>query len=235
MALATHVQQSLLPQRIPELRGLDVAAHSRYCDATGGDTTTSSTSPTCRTTRVHRGGRRDGSRRRRALVMATARASVRTSAASGELTLGQLMGRVNDVLSSDPHGLFMTLALLIVEPAASRVRWASAGHDPIIVYVPSATNFIDLEGGDIPLGVTGRYPFQNFRTKGVGPGWILFAGTDGVWEARNEEHDMYGKDRLRAVIRDSATSLAGHRRGGAAGAGKFVGTGRCWTTSRSSS
>ena len=27
------------------------------------------------------------------------------------------MGRVNDVLSSDPHGLFMTLALLVVEPS----------------------------------------------------------------------------------------------------------------------
>jgi sigma-B regulation protein RsbU (phosphoserine phosphatase) len=33
---------------------------------------------------------------------------------------------------------------------------------------------------------------------------VLFAGTDGVWEARNEEHDMYGKDRLREVIREHA-------------------------------
>ena len=81
------------------------------------------------------------------------------------------------------------------------MRWASAGHDPIIAYDPAHDSFVDLEGGDIPLGVTGGYPFQNFSHEGIAPGWVLFAGTDGVWEARNEQHEMYGKDRLRDVIR----------------------------------
>ena len=205
MALATHVQQSLLPQRLPELRGLDVAAHSRYCDATGGDYYDFIDVADLPNDHAFIAvgdvmGHGVGS----ALVMATARASVRTSAASGELTLGQLMSRVNDVLSSDPHGLFMTLALLVVEPGRSRVRWASAGHDPVIAYDPSRDSFVDLEGGDIPLGVTGGYPYQNFSHEGIAPGWVLFAGTDGVWEARDEQHEMYGKDRLRDVIRANA-------------------------------
>jgi sigma-B regulation protein RsbU (phosphoserine phosphatase) len=206
MALATHVQQSLLPQRLPELRGLDVAAHSRYCDATGGDYYDFIDVADLPNDHAFIAvgdvmGHGVGS----ALVMATARASVRTSAASGELTLGQLMGRVNDVLSSDPHGLFMTLALLIVEPTRRRVRWSSAGHDPVIAYDPARDSFIDLDGGDIPLGITGGYPFQNFTHEGLAPGWVLFAGTDGVWEARDETRDMYGKDRLRDVIREHAT------------------------------
>jgi sigma-B regulation protein RsbU (phosphoserine phosphatase) len=202
MALATHVQQSLLPQRLPELRGLDVAAHSRYCDSTGGDyydfiDVAGLPNDHAFVAVGDVMGHGVGS----ALVMATARAAVRTSAVSGELSLGQLMGRVNDVLSSDPHGLFMTLALVVVEPTHRRVRWASAGHDPVIAYNPARDEFIDLEGGDIPLGVTGGYPFQNFAHEGVAPGWVLFAGTDGVWEARNEQNEMYGKDRLREVIR----------------------------------
>jgi sigma-B regulation protein RsbU (phosphoserine phosphatase) len=205
MALATHVQQSLLPQHLPNLRGLDVAAHSRYCDATGGDYYDFIDVADLPNDHAFIAvgdvmGHGVGS----ALVMATARASVRTSAASGELTLGQLMGRVNDVLSSDPHGLFMTLALLVVEPSRHRVRWASAGHDPIIAYDPARDSFVDLDGGDIPLGITRGYPFQNFAHEGIAPGWILFAGTDGVWEARNESLDMYGKERLRDVIRENA-------------------------------
>ena len=37
LAVATHVQQSLLPHAPPKLYGLDVAGRSRYCDSTGGD------------------------------------------------------------------------------------------------------------------------------------------------------------------------------------------------------
>jgi phosphoserine phosphatase RsbU/P len=109
------------------------------------------------------------------------------------------------VLSSDPHGLFMTLALLIVEPGRGRVRWASAGHDPVIAYDPAHDNFVEFDGGDIPLGITGGYPFQNFTHEGIAPGWVLFAGTDGVWEARDESREMYGKDRLRDIVREHAT------------------------------
>ena len=89
--------------------------------------------------------------------------------------------------------------------STARVRWASAGHDPTIVYDPARNDFFDLEGGDIPLGINSGYPFQDFVHEGIGPGWILFAGTDGVWEARDEQHEMYGKDRLRDVIRRNVT------------------------------
>ena len=37
LAMATEVQQGLLPQEPPKVPGLDVAAHSHYCDETGGD------------------------------------------------------------------------------------------------------------------------------------------------------------------------------------------------------
>jgi sigma-B regulation protein RsbU (phosphoserine phosphatase) len=203
LALATHVQQSLLPQSIPKVVGLDVAAHSRYCESTGGDYYDFIDIADLVNDRAFIAvgdvmGHGIGS----ALVMATARAAVRASAQSGDFALGQLMGRVNDVLAADPHGLFMTLALVVVEPAKRRVRWSSAGHDPTIVYDPGADCFRDLEGGDIPLGINTNYPFQDFSRNGLGAGWVLFAGTDGVWEARNESlTDMYGKERLKEVIR----------------------------------
>ncbi len=203
LELATHVQQSLLPRSTPTVAGLDIAAHSRYCESTGGDYYDFIDIADLPNDRAFVAvgdvmGHGIGS----ALVMATARAAVRASAHSGDLALGQLMGRVNDVLAADPHGLFMTLALIVIEPIKRRVRWSSAGHDPTIVYDPGADTFRDLEGGDIPLGINTNYPFQDFSRNGLAPGWVLFAGTDGVWEARNEAlTDMYGKERLKEVIR----------------------------------
>ena len=35
--LAMQVQQSLLPSHKPQVRGIDIAARSEYCDETGGD------------------------------------------------------------------------------------------------------------------------------------------------------------------------------------------------------
>jgi sigma-B regulation protein RsbU (phosphoserine phosphatase) len=203
LALATHVQQSLLPQSTPRIRGLDIAAHSRYCESTGGDYYDFIDIADLPADRAFIAvgdvmGHGIGS----ALVMATARAAVRASAQSGDLALGQLMGRVNDVLAADPHGLFMTLALIVIEPSKRRVRWSSAGHDPTIVYDPLTDEFKDFEGADIPLGINTNYPFQDFSRNGLQSGWVLFAGTDGVWEARDEARsDMYGKERLKEVIR----------------------------------
>jgi sigma-B regulation protein RsbU (phosphoserine phosphatase) len=191
------------------LVGLDIAAHSRYCDSTGGDYYDFIDIADMPNDRAFIAvgdvmGHGIGS----ALVMATARAAVRTSAQSGELSLGQLMCRVNDVLASDPHGLFMTLALMVIEPTHGRVRYASAGHDPVIGYHPATDRFIELEGGDIPLGIDIGHPFQDFSQNGLSDGWVLFAGTDGVWEARNESNEMYDKERVREVLRANGANSA---------------------------
>jgi sigma-B regulation protein RsbU (phosphoserine phosphatase) len=209
LEIATHVQQSLLPRSVPKLIGLDIAAHSRYCDSTGGDYYDFIDIADLPQDRAFIAvgdvmGHGIGS----ALVMATARAAVRASAQSGELSLGQLMSRVNDVLASDPHGLFMTLALLVIEPQRGRIRYASAGHDPVIGYHPATDQFIELEGGDIPLGIQCGVPFQDFFHNGLSDGWVLFAGTDGVWEARNEQNEMYEKDRVREVLRAAGRGSA---------------------------
>jgi sigma-B regulation protein RsbU (phosphoserine phosphatase) len=202
MQLATHVQQSLLPQQCPSFNGLDIAAHSRYCESTGGDYYDFVTDQPDRAMLAIGDvvGHGVGS----ALVMATARAALRTCAADPQLSPGQLMARVNNVLSLDPHGLFMTMALLVIERKEHRVRWASAGHDPVISYNPADDAFTQLEGGDIPLGVIGGSPYQEFSRNGLAIGSVLFAGTDGLWEARRSDGEMYGKERLRDVIRQQA-------------------------------
>jgi phosphoserine phosphatase RsbU/P len=39
-------------------------------------------------------------------------------------------------------------------------------------------------------------------------GQILFIGTDGIWESRNEKKEMFGKKRIKKAIRDNKDAKA---------------------------
>jgi serine phosphatase RsbU (regulator of sigma subunit) len=200
------VQQSLLPQGVPTPRGLEIAACSKYCDSTGGDYydfihVTTDTEDKSSQTLVAVGdvtGHGIGA----ALLMATARGALRATTLGVE-SLGETMNRVNLVLASDArHGLFMTLALVLIDPDTRIVRWASAGHDPSFVYHPDSDSFEELFSGDLPLGIETDVNYVEFSRPCATPGTIILIGTDGIWEARNADGEMYGKLRLRQLIRE---------------------------------
>ncbi|MEC9372813.1 MAG: PP2C family protein-serine/threonine phosphatase, partial [Planctomycetota bacterium] len=202
LSMAMEVQQSLLPAATPSPRGLDIAGESRFCDATGGDyydfIDVSETGDQATLIAL---GDVMGHGVAAALLMASARAALRAHA-SEEGSLARLMTKVNQVLAEDNrHQRFMTMVLAVVEPTRGAVRWASAGHDPMIHYDPSTDSFRELEGGDLPLGVMEGTDYSEYRASDLAEGSILMIGTDGIWEARNEEGEMFGKERLRDAIR----------------------------------
>lgn len=201
LAVAMEVQQSLLPARNPEIAGLDIAGRTRYCDETGGDyyDFIDVLSPHTGAALVAVGdvmGHGIGA----ALLMASARAALRAGALD-DRGLASMLNRVNQVLVNDRDCRFMTLALLLIDPQRGEARWASAGHDPTIVYSPGAGTFEELEGGGIPLGIERSFEYGEFARGGVKSGQVLVVGTDGIWEAPGPDGEMFGKDRLRDVIR----------------------------------
>lgn len=210
MELAMEVQQGLLPQGVPAVKGLDVAAHCRYCDVTGGDYydfIEVSDLPGGRTLIAI--GDALGHGIASALLMATARAALRASAAApGPVSLGDVLVRVNAVLSHGARqGRFMTMLLMVADPDAGTLRWARAGHEPVVLYSPSSDAFIDLDGGSIPLGIE-PVGFEEYHFDALTPGMILVAGTDGLWEAMNPAGEMFGRQRLREVIRQASRPQA---------------------------
>jgi sigma-B regulation protein RsbU (phosphoserine phosphatase) len=66
-------------------------------------------------------------------------------------------------------------------------------------------NVSELEGDDIPLGVTENWSFTGCGPKTIASGSVIVMGTDGIWEARNEEEEMYGKERMTEVIVSNRT------------------------------
>ncbi len=209
LAIAREIQQSLLPAGDPLNERLEIAGRSRYCDQTGGDYydfIDIAHSP-AGTTLIAIGDV-TGHGIAAALLMASARAALRVGAADvGQLS--QMMNKVNRLLTSDKlHDKFMTMTLLTIDPQHLKVRWSSAGHDPAIVFHPDDGSFEELDGGEIPLGIDIDVQYVEYESNSLRSGDILLLGTDGIWETRNANDELFGKDRLRELIRGVSSHSA---------------------------
>lgn len=206
LAIASEVQQKLLPSAPPVVDGLDIAGRSMYCDDTGGDYFDYLTLP-----QAGFGPRLGvavgdvtGHGIPSALTMTTVRALLRAKAHESS-SLSTVMNDVNVHLAEDSTGgRFVTLIYMVLEPKTRNVKWVSAGHDPVIVYEPVQEKFTELAGQDIPLGVDGNWHYREGQRDSWCDGAIMVIGTDGVWEARNPQGAMFGKDQLRDVIKRHA-------------------------------
>lgn len=208
--LAKEVQQTLLPQKSPELDKLDVAATIVYCDETGGDyydfPDTSETHPGDFTVAI---GDVSGHGIPSALMMATARAFLRQrSMLPGNLV--DIVSDVNRQMARDfeETGGFMTMFYLTIDTKNGCLYWVRAGHDPAIFYDPGADTFEELRGAGIALGVDIDGHYAQYQKMNLKKGQIILLGSDGLWEARNPKGEMFGKAPIQQIIRKHAGATA---------------------------
>ncbi len=207
--IAMEVQQHLLPAEDPQIEGLDIAGTSIYCEETGGDyydylmSAEEGQKKIC----VVVGDVADHGIPS-ALLMTTARAFLRQrTARSGELD--QVVTDVNRQLTRDVEdtGRFMTLFICEVDRSNQVIHWVNAGHDPAMIYDPKSSEFKELSGNGLPLGVSEMAAYQKFD-KQIQPRQIIMMGTDGIWEAQSPLGEMFGKERFKDIIRRNAARPA---------------------------
>ncbi|MGD9018507.1 MAG: SpoIIE family protein phosphatase, partial [Desulfobacterales bacterium] len=210
LLLAAEVQRHLLPQTGPRLDGLEVAGRSLPCDEIGGDyfdfitRGEGGSGPVCLVVGDITGHGVDA-----ALFMTASRSFLRLRASQpGSNT--QIISDMNRHLSSDADvtSRFMTLFFMVVEPEQHRIRWVRAGHDPAMVYSPEDDRFHELKGSGIALGLNPNYRYEENSYHDLTAGQIIAVGTDGIWEARNPDGKMFGKDRLCRIIRENQKESA---------------------------
>jgi sigma-B regulation protein RsbU (phosphoserine phosphatase) len=208
--LAQEVQQTLLPQKSPEVEGLDIAATIVYCDETGGDyydfLDTRETLPGGFSVVI---GDVTGHGIPSALMMATGRAFLRQrSSLPGNLA--DIVSDVNRQMTRDfgESGSFMTLFYLTIDTSNTCLYWVRAGHDPAIFYDPETDVFEELRGAGIALGVDADGRYEQFRKTGLKKGQIIILGSDGLWEARNPKGKMFGKEPIHQIIRRNPRAIA---------------------------
>ncbi len=211
--VAMEVQTNLLPQTSPQIRGYDVYGESRYCDELGGDYFDYIRPESDGENIRFAIGDVSGHGVPAAMLMGSVRGYLRARTLSGG-SLGEIITDVNRLVAQDTYktGQFMTMLMVELDPENSELRWVRAGHEPALIYDPAENDFSRLEGEGIVLGAFEDVEYSEECCAELKDGQILILGTDGIWEASNNEGEFFGKERLWELIdlkRDStAQSIA---------------------------
>jgi sigma-B regulation protein RsbU (phosphoserine phosphatase) len=139
-----------------------------------------------------------------ALFMAMTKIVLKTLA-SYDPSPASIVTRVNDALSADNDNcMFVTLYLGILNLHDGTLLTTNAGHFPPLLK-RRGRQFEWLKAQDGPLvGPMPGITFKERKTQ-LAPGDELFFYTDGVTEADNVRHELFGSDRLKTVL-DQSTS-----------------------------
>jgi phosphoserine phosphatase RsbU/P len=201
MELARSVQVNLLPQSAPDVQGLQIWADSRPASQVGGDFYDF----------VQGNGRPftfavgdvSGKGMPAALLMAMTRAVIRANfKGRSDLTPQAFVARTNSALYSDfaRVGMFATLFVGQYDPGQQEVVYANAGHSPVI-YVPAGRRAELLVADGTPLGILPT-TFSSDQRLALGPDDLLVVATDGFSEAWNAQDEMFGYERLLALVEE---------------------------------
>ncbi len=200
LKLAEEVQQNLLPDSSPYLKDFDISGTSVYCDHTGGDYYDYFLLPNKGMGIVVADAVGHGVGA--AILMTSVRAFI-TSAIRRYQTPATLINEVNHYISNDcsKSGRFTSMFFIKIEPESKTLSWVRAGHEPPLLYHASTGEFSQLDKGGLVLGIDNSYEYEQTITHEINPGDIIFIGTDGISEARNEEDDLFGKERIQEIIK----------------------------------
>ncbi len=136
-----------------------------------------------------------------AMVMAEARALLRAFAKTVP-TLPGAMTMLNDFLAQDmTAGKFMSLFVGVLDPATGTLDWASAGHNPPILERAGDGPAAAFDASGPVLGVIAGVEYRRGEPLTLSPGDALLLYTDGATEAPDPGGELFGEERLRAVVR----------------------------------
>jgi PAS domain S-box-containing protein len=182
--IAETLQRSLLPERLPKVEGLDLAA--RYIpagtgEAVGGDWYDVLERPDGRVALVV--GDVVGHGVRAAATMGQLRNAFRAYGLV-EASPAEVMARINRLVRSGVEEAMATVLYLVLDRETGAATFASAGHPPPLLLGPGGSRF--LEGGrSVPVGAADPAAFR--EATGVLPaGSTLVLYTDGLVERRDE-------------------------------------------------
>ena len=201
--IADTLQRSLMPERLPDIPGVDLAARYRAggeANEVGGDFYD-----------IYRSGESTwgvaigdvrGKGPRAAVVTGLARYTLRTASLTNNLP-SHVLGVLNDAIVLQPEGdRFCTVAYASLQPTAGgriRMTLGVGGHPlPLLVHRDGSVETVGTPGTLIGLMPD---PEVVDETVELEPGDSLVFYTDGVSEARSSA-GLFGEERLVGLLRD---------------------------------
>lgn len=212
-----RVQQSLLPNKLPVIPEFDIATSYITSDAAGGDYFDFFALPEGLVGLLIADVSGHGPAA--ATIMAMLHAILHAYPAGPDLDPAAMMTFANDRLyDAGLEGSFVTAFFAILNPATGQLRYCNCGHNPprlrqlplarSLGPVPANESAHHLfasilaidHGPTIPLGILPNLPEAATHIVHLHRGDTLVLYTDGITEAFNEAHEMFGEPGLDAAL-----------------------------------
>jgi sigma-B regulation protein RsbU (phosphoserine phosphatase) len=133
-----------------------------------------------------------------ALFMAITKTLIKIHAES-EHSPAKIMNKVNNILSRDnPNCMFVTLIIGILNTETGKIRYANAGHNPLIIKKKDKTYFNKGLSGPV-AGAMEDIEYKELTAE-LDTDDLIFLYTDGVTEAMNNTKKLFSDERLLDLI-----------------------------------
>ncbi len=207
LQVAQEIQQMLLPSDFPHVEGYEIASYYEAAKEVGGDLfdfvdVDEDTIGICVADVAGKGV--PGS-----MIMTMIRTALRLES-RGNKNPADVLAKVNRFVADDmKRGMFVTMFYLILDSRNRIIHYASAGHNPMILYRRSARQTYYLNPSGFPVGI--QLPDLTLFDRKIETDSIrlqeddiLVLYTDGITEAMNIERELYREERFLDAIRDNA-------------------------------
>ncbi len=202
--LARQIQQTFLPESLPEFADWELAARWKTARQVGGDFYDVFNLPDKRLGLFIADVSDKGMPA--ALFMALTRTLVRAAVLETD-SPAEALRRVNDLLVPDTkQGMFVTAVYAVLDMNKGELTYVNAGHNPP-VWVRSGGSLESLTRTGVALGAAEGMRYEQ-RVISLMPGDSVLFYTDGLTEAYNADGDFYGEARLEEALKANHCSSA---------------------------
>lgn len=200
-----RIQRALLPDPLPQIPGLSLAASYQTFTQVGGDLydlfpidDAKDNRPASRW--VIFIGDASGHGPSAAVAAAMVQATLRACSAASQ-TPRQLLATLNSHLCEKRiEGSFVTAFVAFYDVATRRLTYSVAGHPPPLIPSFNGEPTRELNGASgLPLGIEPDAAFEQAAIQ-IEPGETLVLYTDGITESRSPEGTMFGREGLDSVL-----------------------------------
>jgi sigma-B regulation protein RsbU (phosphoserine phosphatase) len=207
LEMARKVQLRLMPSRPPKLERAEIAAHFLAARSIGGDVYDFLDYGPGRTALAV--GDVSGKAAPAALYAALVSGILR-SLAPQHLSPAAMLAALNDQLQERKlDSQYVTMLMAVWDDSNQTLQIANAGSvQPL--FVSSTINGPDvktIQAEGFPLGLFPNAEYEEF-TLSTRPGDLIVFFSDGIVDAVDDTGDMFGNDRLNAVLRSQTRSTA---------------------------
>jgi sigma-B regulation protein RsbU (phosphoserine phosphatase) len=201
---AREIQDRLLPERLPDVVGYEVAAMTQPLQFVGGDYYT-----VVRISDRHTAlciADVAGKGLPAALLMSSLQAAL-TPLICESLTPRELCHRVNRILCDlTPLGKFITFFYAVLDNVDNRLTYCNAGHNPPLLIRADGTS-TELKAGGAVLGQFPHWLYEQSELQ-LRSGDKLLLFTDGLVEACNADEKSFGEHNLVLIALENPSSSA---------------------------